>query len=301
MIPVDRIIKNQDLTDKKLNFEEMSVNELEYYYRRFIGLKNNVNLLNSLTDKGGKLIQKIETIEVKINLISTFKFDGVCFQNLIIQKCRENNPSQEVKSVDVLLKEFEELKDSIKLTSKSKNEKLLDQLDDLEVKNLKKEQTDQEKLEKRFQKLLSKIDDENARKELLEDLKSPENIEKIIEKKDENYFLLKNSPAEAAIKIKETSPKKNDLNDVKKKLIEKYKIKEVPVKAKTIPLKESVILIQEQTKRYQVNYFFNLFPSYISNNLIIIQELQMQQAAQKLLEGSRLPTLNRINETSRYR
>jgi hypothetical protein len=79
MIPVDRIIKNQDLTDKKLNFEEMSVNELEYYYRRFIGLKNNVNLLNSLTDKGGKLIQKIETIEVKINLISTFKFDGVCF------------------------------------------------------------------------------------------------------------------------------------------------------------------------------------------------------------------------------
>jgi hypothetical protein len=169
-----------------------------------------------------------------------------------------------------LLKEFAELKVSIKLTSKSKNEKLLDQLDDLEVKNLKKEQTDQEKLEKRFQKLLSKIDDENARKELLEDLKSPENIEKIIEKKDENYFLLKNSPTEAAIKIKETSPKKNDLNDVKKKLIEKYKIKEVPVKAKTIPLKESVILIQEQTKRYQVNYFFNLFPSYISNNLIII-------------------------------
>jgi hypothetical protein len=68
MIPVDRIIKNQDLTDKKLNFEEMSVNELEYYYRRFVGLKNNVNLLNSLNDKGGKLIQKIETIEVKLIL-----------------------------------------------------------------------------------------------------------------------------------------------------------------------------------------------------------------------------------------
>ena len=70
MIPVDRIIKNQDLTDKKLNFEEMNVNELEYYYRRFTGLKNNVGLLNSLNDKGGKLIQKIETIEVKFLLMS---------------------------------------------------------------------------------------------------------------------------------------------------------------------------------------------------------------------------------------
>ena len=151
------------------------------------------------------------------------------------------------------MKEHKELNDSAKFSCKSKNEKLLDQLDELEIKNLKKEQTEQEKLEKRFQKLLRKIDDENARQELLEDLKSPENIEKINEKRDENYFFLKNSHTDIEVK-KEKSTKKKDLNDVKKKLIEKYKTKEAPVKAKTIPLKESVILIQEQTKRYQVNY-----------------------------------------------
>ena len=46
--------------------------------------------------------------------------------------------------------------------------------------------------------------------------------------------------------------RKKDLNDVKKKLIEKYKANEEPTKAKSIQLNESLILLQEQTKRQQV-------------------------------------------------
>ena len=64
MIPVDRIIKNQDLTDKKLNFEEMDLTELEYYYRRYENLNKNLRLVNSLNDKGEKLLKKLETIKV---------------------------------------------------------------------------------------------------------------------------------------------------------------------------------------------------------------------------------------------
>ena len=164
----------------------------------------------------------------------------------------------EEKSIDVLLQEFKQfnLRNSSKLPNQSKNEKFLEHLDELEEVNRKKEQSESDKLEERFQNLLNKIDNENARIELLKDLKSSENIEKINEKKSENYFLLSNTNgAEVEIqktKAKDITSKKKDLNEVKKKLIEKYKTVEAPVKAKTINLKESLILIQEQTKRYQV-------------------------------------------------
>ena len=63
-MPIDRVIKNQDITDNKLSFEDMNLNELEHYYNRFKKLKNNSHLLKSLKDNGDKLIQKYQTIEV---------------------------------------------------------------------------------------------------------------------------------------------------------------------------------------------------------------------------------------------
>ena len=159
--------------------------------------------------------------------------------------------SSDTKDVDKLLQEFKQmniLNENQTQSNKSKSEKFLEHLNEIEKENCKKELTDKENLEKRFQRLINKIDDEEAREELLKDLKSSENMEKINEKKEENYFLLTNSNDEK----NEAVNRKKDLNDVKKKLIEKYKANEEPTKAKSIQLNESLILLQEQTKRQQV-------------------------------------------------
>lgn len=137
----------------------------------------------------------------------------------------------------------------------SKNEKILSHLNEVEKNDTKKEVDDQKDLDKRFQRLIDKIDDENAKLELLNDLKSPENMDKINEKSqnNENYFLLSTSNNSNQENKKE--PKKHtkkDLNDVKKKLLEKYKPKMDESKSKTIPLNESLVLIEEKTKKLQV-------------------------------------------------
>jgi hypothetical protein len=68
MIPIDRIIKNQDLTNTKLNYEDMNIAQLEYYYNRYKKLKNDAHLLSTLKDKGAKVIHQFETIEVNYSL-----------------------------------------------------------------------------------------------------------------------------------------------------------------------------------------------------------------------------------------
>jgi hypothetical protein len=52
MIPIDRIIKKQDLTNTKLNYADMSIAQLEYYYNRYKKLKNDAHLLSTLKDNG---------------------------------------------------------------------------------------------------------------------------------------------------------------------------------------------------------------------------------------------------------
>jgi hypothetical protein len=158
----------------------------------------------------------------------------------------------------MLLQEFKEMNIEnlkTKAEGKTKNEKIMANLNVVANKINKKEENDKEELDKRFERLIAKIDDETARKELLNDLKSPENMDKINNEKaqNENYFLLQNSNEE-----KTKIVIKKDLNDVKKKIIEKHRAREVGTKAMTIPLDESLNLVREQTRRYQVTFLRKL-------------------------------------------
>jgi hypothetical protein len=97
----------------------------------------------------------------------------------------------------MLLQEFKEMNIEnlkTKAEEKTKNEKIMANLNFVAKKINKKEENDQKELDKRFERLIAKIDDETARKELLNDLKSPENMDKINDEKaqNENYFLLQN-------------------------------------------------------------------------------------------------------------
>jgi hypothetical protein len=69
MISIDTVIKNQDLTSNKIDFENMNVEELSYYRRKYTSLQNNKILMNSLGDKGERVRKTLELIEVTSELV----------------------------------------------------------------------------------------------------------------------------------------------------------------------------------------------------------------------------------------
>lgn len=248
MIPIDRVIKNQTITNEKLDFESMDLNQLDYHYKKYKSLLTNKTLINSLKDKGERIQAKIVELEV-----------------LIKTKCQINN-TQTNESIDFLLENFNRIKLSKKNEVPDTREKIIADIDNMDRQTNEKIEAKKENFEAKFKKIADYLDDEKARQDLLNDLNSVSNLE-MLEKassENDNYFQLKNTQIKQETKQKEAK----SLNEIKLKILDKYKLKQETSIAKTIPLSESIKLIQEQTKR--------------------TQELQMQAAAEKILKGGTL-------------
>lgn len=57
-------MKLNDFNSKKVEFESMSLSELQQNFRKFENLKNNRKLIDSLPDKGEKINNTLKKIKV---------------------------------------------------------------------------------------------------------------------------------------------------------------------------------------------------------------------------------------------
>jgi hypothetical protein len=69
MISIDTVIKSQDLTNNKTDFENMKIEELNYHYRKYLNLSTNKKLMSSLSDNGDRIRKTLGRIEVDLGFI----------------------------------------------------------------------------------------------------------------------------------------------------------------------------------------------------------------------------------------
>jgi hypothetical protein len=226
MISIDTVIKNQDLASNTRDFENMKIEELNYYHRKYINLANNKKLINSLSDRGERIRKTLDIIEVFFYSVvkSLLKKKILTFQSLMNkQKFNNHNALSDYrKSVDA------------ESNSKKQVDKPIAELT--------------EDLEDNFKVLLENFDDETLKEELLKELKSPENLNQ----STDNYYKIKNKQLSLQTDEKKTI---GDIDQIKLRLIEKYKLNETDRKStKTIPINESLKLFYEQSKQLEVKF-----------------------------------------------
>jgi hypothetical protein len=113
-------------------------------------------------------------------------------------------------------------------------------------------------LDAKFQSLVDTFDDEALKDELMNELKSPENLNQIGFNIAGDYSQITNNrPSETGDKSFEKKTR-HDLDEIKLRIAEKYKLKTDVKLAKTIPMDDSLRLLDEQTKHLQVSNLLHI-------------------------------------------
>ena len=241
-------MKLNDFNSKKVEFESMSLSELQQNFRKFENLKNNRKLIDSLPDKGEKINNTLKKIKVCcIFFIWTFRnyFNQVLYFNKeLIDKQKENVNNCNTKENSASQNETKEEKAKLEIKTEAKMEtdvnSLLDKLENLDVK-LNNESAVKNDSEKEINNNKKSQDDKPI--SLLKQPPKPKNA---------NYF---------AKTHEKTSTKLNTddrLNAIKEKILKK---KEAQVKfkeTKCIPVDECFKLLKDHEKKIQVALIFIL-------------------------------------------
>jgi hypothetical protein len=65
MYAINNLLKTNDFIEKKLNLDELSLEELKKYYLKYKSLKDNQKLMNSLSDRGEKIKIQLNKLHVR--------------------------------------------------------------------------------------------------------------------------------------------------------------------------------------------------------------------------------------------
>lgn len=64
MLSISNLLRFNSINNEKLNFEKMNLDELKNHEKKYLGIKSNTKLINSLKDKGQKIDENLKIIQV---------------------------------------------------------------------------------------------------------------------------------------------------------------------------------------------------------------------------------------------
>lgn len=262
---VSNLFKLNNLV-KETNLEKVSLPELKEHYIRVKNFQKNHKLLESLPDKGEKYLKRLKNVE-----------------EIIARRCADlENNNYSVKR------------------DPAKTEDLGDLLDKFQSILIEKKNAKDEKMEVKTEEVTITIKDEKSGEEPKFEDRVLVKEEKIEAKEPVNYFSRTES------KKDKTTIDQLKYKEVKEKVLKNMVSK--ATKAKSIPIHECFLLLKEHEKRVQVSTIrIKMGYLYAFRNItkkLRFKEFQIQQAANKLLEGKSMAfdyTFSKNTESLSYR